>query len=78
MPVYKPTLDFHHLITADLPIEDGQDLLDAQHGFIGTTEHAEVLHPKGHAVRGTECRVEPRPLCHVVRHFSPDASMMWQ
>ena len=50
MPAYQPTLDFHRLIADDLPIEDGQDLLDAQHGFIGTTEHAEVLHPKGHTV----------------------------
>ena len=50
MPAYQPTLDFHRLIADDLPVEDGQDLLDAQHGFIGTTEHAEVLHPKGHTV----------------------------
>ena len=50
MPAYQPTLDFHRLIADDLPVEDGQDLLDAQRGFIGTTAHAEVLHPKGHTV----------------------------
>jgi alkyl sulfatase BDS1-like metallo-beta-lactamase superfamily hydrolase len=50
MPAYQPTLDFHHLIADDLPVEDGQDLADAQRGFIGTTEYAEVLHAKGHVV----------------------------
>ena len=50
MPAYQPTLDFHRLIADDLPVEDGQDLADAQRGFIGTTEHAEVLHAKGHTV----------------------------
>ena len=50
MPAYQPTLDFHRLIADDLPVEDGQDLADARHGFIGTTEHGEVLHPTGHTV----------------------------
>ncbi len=50
MPAYQPTLDFHRLIADDVPVEDGQDLADAQRGFIGTTEHAEVLHAKGHTV----------------------------
>ena len=50
MPAYQPTIDFHRLIADDLPIEDGQDLADAQRGFIGTTEHAEVLRPNGHVV----------------------------
>lgn len=47
---YGPTLDFHRLLAADLPIQDGQDLLDAQRGFIGTTEHAEVIRHDGHVV----------------------------
>ncbi len=50
MRAYQPTIDFHRLIAADLPIEDGQDLADAQRGFIGTNEHAEVLHAKGHVI----------------------------
>jgi alkyl sulfatase BDS1-like metallo-beta-lactamase superfamily hydrolase len=50
MPAYQPTIDFNRLIAADLPVEDGQDLADAQRGFIGTTEHAEVLRPNGHVV----------------------------
>ncbi len=50
MPAYQPTLDFHRLIANDLPVDNGQDLADAQQGFIGTVEHAEVLHPKGHTV----------------------------
>ena len=37
MPAYQPTIDFHRLIADDLPIEDGQDLADAQRGFNGTT-----------------------------------------
>ena len=47
---YQPTIDFHRLIAADLPQEDGQDWADAQRGFIGTTEHAEVLRSDGHVV----------------------------
>ena len=50
MPAYQPTIDFHRLIADDLPVEDGQDLADAQRGFLGTTEHAEVLRPNGHVV----------------------------
>ena len=50
MPAYQPTLDFLRLIAGDLPVEDGQDWADAQRGLIGTVEHAEVLHPKGHTV----------------------------
>ena len=50
MPAYQPTIDFHRLIADDLPVEDGQDLADAQRGFIGTTEYAEVLHAKGHVI----------------------------
>ena len=30
MPAYQPTIDFPRLIADDLPIEDGQDLADAQ------------------------------------------------
>ena len=47
---YQPTIDFHRLIAADLPPEDGQDWADAQRGFIGTTDHAEVLRSDGHVV----------------------------
>ncbi len=50
MPAYQATLDFHRLIASDMPVEDGQDLTDAQRGFIGTTDDAEVLHAKGHTV----------------------------
>ncbi len=45
---YQPTIDFHSLIAAGLPQEEGQDWADAQRGFIGTTEHAEVLRSDGH------------------------------
>ena len=47
---YQPTLDFNRLIAQDLPVEDGQDLADAQRGFLGTTEHAEVVRPDGFVV----------------------------
>ena len=47
---YGPTLDFHRLISRELPAEDGQDLEDAQRGFIASTEHAEVIRPDGHVV----------------------------
>ncbi len=30
---YGPTLDFHRLIAAELPPEDGQDRADAERGF---------------------------------------------
>jgi alkyl sulfatase BDS1-like metallo-beta-lactamase superfamily hydrolase len=44
---YQATVNFHQLIAQDMPIEDGQDWADAQRGFIGTFEHAEVLRPDG-------------------------------
>ena len=47
---YGPTIDFHRLLAADLPVEDGQDLQDAQRGFLGTDEHAEVIRGDGHVV----------------------------
>ncbi len=47
---YQATIDFHRLIAADLPQEDGQDWADAQRGFVGTTEHAEVIRSDGHVV----------------------------
>ena len=50
MPAYQATLDFNRLIANDLPVEDGQDLADAQRGFIGTVANAEVLHAKGHTI----------------------------
>ncbi len=50
MPAYQPTIDFHRLIASDMPVEDGQDLADAQRGFMGTVPDAEVLHAKGHTI----------------------------
>lgn len=44
---YGPTLDFHRLLQQELPAEDGADFADAQRGFIGTNEHAEVLRTSG-------------------------------
>ena len=44
---YGPTLDFHSLLKQELPAEDGADFADAQRGFIGTNEHAEVLRTSG-------------------------------
>ena len=49
-PAYGPTLDFHQRLAEDLPIEDGQDLINAQRGFLGTTEPAAVLGRYGHVV----------------------------
>jgi alkyl sulfatase BDS1-like metallo-beta-lactamase superfamily hydrolase len=48
--VYSATLDFHRLISQELPEEDGQDWVDANRGFLGTREHAEVIRPDGHVV----------------------------
>jgi len=47
---YGPTLDFNRLMREQLPPEDGQDRLDAEQGFIGTVEHAEVLSADGRVV----------------------------
>jgi alkyl sulfatase BDS1-like metallo-beta-lactamase superfamily hydrolase len=47
---YGPTLDFHRLLVQELPVEDGADFADAQKGFIGTVEHAEVLRANGSVV----------------------------
>lgn len=47
---YGPTLDFHRLLAAELPAEDGADDADARRGFIGTTEQAEVVRADGHVV----------------------------
>ncbi len=47
---YGPTLDFNRLLAADLSLDDGQDLADAQRGFLDTVEFAEVIRPDGHAV----------------------------
>ncbi len=50
MRACQPTIDFQRLIAAELPDDDGQDLLDAQRGFLATTEHAEVIRPDGHVI----------------------------
>jgi alkyl sulfatase BDS1-like metallo-beta-lactamase superfamily hydrolase len=47
---YGPTLDFNRLLREQLPPEDGQDRLDAERGFIGTVEHAEVTSADGRLV----------------------------
>jgi alkyl sulfatase BDS1-like metallo-beta-lactamase superfamily hydrolase len=47
---YGPTLDFHRLIAAELPPEDGQDRADAERGFIGTVPDAEVVGADGRVV----------------------------
>jgi alkyl sulfatase BDS1-like metallo-beta-lactamase superfamily hydrolase len=47
---YGPTLEFNRLLRDQLPPEDGQDKLDAEQGFIGTVEHAEVLSADGRVV----------------------------
>lgn len=47
---YGPTLDFHRLLQGELPPEDGQDRADAERGFIGTVEHAEVTGADGRVV----------------------------
>ena len=44
---YGPTLDFHRLIAAGLPPEDGQDRADAERGFVGTVPDAEVRRADG-------------------------------
>ncbi|MFN0185593.1 MAG: alkyl/aryl-sulfatase [Aquabacterium sp.] len=44
---YGPTLDFHRLVQAELPPEDGDDAAQAMRGFIGTVEDAEVRRPDG-------------------------------
>ena len=44
---YGPTLDFQRLVAADLPAEDGQDWEDAQRGFIGSIDQAEIIRPDG-------------------------------
>lgn len=47
---YGPTLDFHRLLREQLPPEDGQDRADAERGFLGTVEHAEVTGADGRVV----------------------------
>ncbi|MBN8509855.1 MAG: MBL fold metallo-hydrolase [Burkholderiales bacterium] len=47
---YGPTLDFHRLIAAELPPEDGQDRADAERGFLGTVPDAEVVGADGRVV----------------------------
>ena len=44
---YGPTLDFQRLVAAELPAEDGQDWEDAQRGFIGSIDQAEIIRPDG-------------------------------
>lgn len=44
---YGPTVDFHRLMSHELPAEDGEDFADARRGFLGTIEHAEVRRADG-------------------------------
>ena len=47
---YGPTLDFNRLLQQQLPPEDGEDAADAQRGFIGTVDDAEVRSADGRVV----------------------------
>lgn len=47
---YQPTIDFHRLLQAELPPEDGQDRADAERGFLGTVPDAEVTGADGRVV----------------------------
>jgi alkyl sulfatase BDS1-like metallo-beta-lactamase superfamily hydrolase len=47
---YQATIDFHRLMQQSLPVEDGQDRADAERGFLGTVEHAEIANAKGRVV----------------------------
>lgn len=47
---YQPTIDFHRLLQAELPPEDGQDRTDAERGFLGTVPDAEVTGADGRVV----------------------------
>ncbi len=47
---YQATLDFHHLLQASLPEDDGQDRADAERGFLGSIDHAEIANAKGRVV----------------------------
>ncbi len=47
---YRPTLDFNRLLREQLPAEDGQDRADAERGFIGSTDHAEVTTADGRVI----------------------------
>jgi alkyl sulfatase BDS1-like metallo-beta-lactamase superfamily hydrolase len=47
---HPKTVDFHRLLAQELAEEDGADFEDARRGFIGSTEHAEVIRPDGHVI----------------------------
>ena len=47
---YGPTLDFNRLLKAELPDEDQQDRRDAEQGFLGSIDHAEVTSADGRVV----------------------------
>ena len=44
---YGPTLDLQRLVAAEQPAEDGQDWADAQRGFIGSIDEAEIIRQDG-------------------------------
>ena len=50
MTAYQATIDFHRLIAKDLPVEDGQDWVDARRGLVGTIENTEVKTPEGRLI----------------------------
>ena len=47
---YGPTLDFHRLLQAELPPEDGLDRADAERGFLGTLADGEIKSAEGRLV----------------------------
>ncbi len=47
---YQPTIDFHRLLQQALPTEDGQDRADAERGFLGSIDHAEIAAANGRVV----------------------------
>ena len=47
---YGPTLDFRRLLQDELPPEDGQDRADAERGFLGRIDDAEIASADGRVV----------------------------
>ena len=67
---YGPTLDFHRLLAAGLPLpdaeQDAEQDADARRGFLGSTPHAEV---KG---RGEHIVWSHRPYAFLDDEICPD------
>ena len=47
---HAATVNFQRLVAQSLPSEDGQDLADAQRGFVGTVPDADVRRADGASV----------------------------